>query len=63
MKIYLQPQRENHDQVKLKLHDIILKYNNKVDINIREDNFEVGDFVLVHFRKKIFPKREKKKLN
>ena len=51
-----------HHQVKQQLQDNNIKYNNREDMKKREVNFEVGDLVLAHMRKEIFPKRAYNKL-
>ena len=47
-----------HEQVKKQLQDSSIKYKNRADLSKREVNFEVGDLVLAHLRKEIFPKRQ-----
>ena len=51
-----------HEQVKHKLHDNNIQYKKREDLKRREVNFEVGDLVLAHLRREIFPKREYNKL-
>ena len=51
-----------HEQVKQNLQDNNIKYKKRADLNKREVNFEVGDLVLAHLRREIFPKREYNKL-
>ena len=51
-----------HEQVKQNLQDNIIKYKNRADLKKRQFNFEVGDLVLAHLRREIFPKRDYNKL-
>ena len=51
-----------HEQVKGKLQDSSQKCKQKTDLKRREVHFEVGDLVLAHLRKKIFPRNEYNKL-
>lgn len=51
-----------HEQVKQQLQDINIKYKNIANLKRREVNFEVGDLVLAHLRREIFPKMEYNKL-
>lgn len=51
-----------HKHLKQQLHDSNIKYKNRADLKKREVNFEVGDLVLAHLRKEIFPNREYNKL-
>lgn len=55
--------QEINYQVKKKLYDNSLKCKSRVDLSRRDYNFEVGDLVLAHFRKEIFPKGKYNKLN
>jgi len=45
-----------HDQIKRQLQDNNQKYKRKIDHRRREVNFEIGNQVLAHIRKEIFPK-------
>ena len=51
-----------HEQVKQQLQDSNIQYKTRGDTRRREMNFEVGDLVLAHLRKEIFPKRGYNKL-
>ena len=50
------------EQLKLKLQESSIKYKGRVDLKRREQSFEVGELVLAHLRKEIFPKGEYNKL-
>jgi hypothetical protein len=45
-----------HDKVREKLEDNSQKYKSRIDQKMREVQFEVGNEVLYHFRKDIFPR-------
>jgi hypothetical protein len=51
-----------HDQIKEKLQDNNKKYKDRVDQHRRELQFEVGDQVLAHIRKDMFPRGTYNKL-
>jgi hypothetical protein len=51
-----------HDQIKRQLHDSSQRYKNIVDQRRKEVNFEIGDQVLAHLRKEIFPRGKYNKL-
>ena len=51
-----------HEQVKSKLQDNTQRYKQKANLKRREVQFNVGDQVLTHLRKEIFPKGEYNKL-
>jgi hypothetical protein len=51
-----------HDQIKGQLQNSNQKYKRRVDQRRREVNFEIGDQVLAHLRKEIFPKGKYNKL-
>lgn len=53
---------ELHEQVKHRLQESGYKYKQREDLKRREVNFEVGDMVLAHLRKEIFPRGECNKL-
>ena len=50
------------EQVKQKLQDNNIKYKSREDLKRREVNFKVGDLVLAHLKREIFPRREYNKL-
>ena len=51
-----------NEQVKQNLQDNNIKYKNIANLKKREVNFEVGDLVLEHLRREIFPEMEYNKL-
>jgi hypothetical protein len=51
-----------HEQIKGQLHDRNQRYKNIIDQRRKEVNFEVGDQVLAHLRKEIFPRGKYNKL-
>jgi hypothetical protein len=51
-----------HDQIKGKLQESNHRYKNRIDQRRNEVNFEVGDQVLAHPRKEIFPRGKYNKL-
>jgi hypothetical protein len=51
-----------HDKVKFQLQESNNRYKQQENLRKREVNFEVGDLVLGHLRKELFPKAEYKKL-
>jgi len=54
--------QEIHEQVKQRLQESDLKCNTRVDLKRIEQILEVGDLILAHLRKEIFPKGEYNKL-
>jgi hypothetical protein len=52
-----------HERVKEKLQDRSQKYKSRVDQKRREVQFKVGDEVLAHLRREIFPRGTYDKLN
>ena len=51
-----------HEHVKRQLQDSNIKYKSRADLEKGEVNFDIGDLVLAHLGKEIFPKREYNKL-
>lgn len=51
-----------HEQIKEQQQDNDQRYKQREDHKVREFNFEVGDQVLEHMRKEIFPRRGYNKL-
>ena len=47
-----------HEQVKLKLQESSIKYKGREYLKSKEQSFEVGELVLAHLRKEIFPRGE-----
>ena len=53
---FVEAMRELHNQVKQRLQDSSQEYKHRVDQNWRQIQFEVGDLILAHLRKKRFPR-------
>jgi hypothetical protein len=51
-----------HEQIKGQLQNNNQRYKDRVDQKRKEVNFEVGDQVLAHLRKEIFPRGKYNKL-
>jgi hypothetical protein len=54
--------QELHEHVKRQPQENNNKYKQRADLRRRELNFEIGDLVLTHLRKEIFPREHYNKL-